>query len=636
MEQQADQINAEEQERRDAALPRTRYLGHVVSCDGARATVAAVTEQSDDSFAARWSVGRLVSIDVGSRRVVAIAVSMQTDDGKWKSDTANNFTVNLELMGEVGNGRDGVDFFSSGISNYPYIGSPAHEIRASDLKLIYDTENSDNCVIGKLSQNETIDASIHMPSMLSKHFAIVGSTGVGKSTAVSLLLHHAIASDPQLRVLILDPHNEFAAAFPDHSVQVDVQGLDLPFWLMRLEEFVEVIFRGRTPVQEEVEVLRELIPEAKKQYRSELGFSRRQAEKTVFTPDSAMPYRIVDLMAMVDERIGRLEGRDEKPMLRALKLRLVSAIGDPNYRFMFSGKTISDSITDAVASIFRIPGDGRPLTTLQLAGIPSEVVNCLASVLCRMAFETAVASHGGYRILVICEEAHRYIPADVKLGFAPTRAAIARIAKEGRKYGASIGVITQRPGELDPTILSQCSTFYAMRLTNDRDKEIVRNAVPDSTSSIVNFISSIGNGEAIAFGEALPIPMRVKFERVNPYYLPKAVHRKQTIDQVTDATADLNLIVKRMRSFALSDGIPTLDGMLSIGEERRPQTVQEPTMTELEPYRPEMLSGIGMSQKNPDFMPLPVSPDRSAIRRDAEASLRDNPFRRPMFDKDRR
>jgi len=168
MEQSAVQIVPEEQERRDEALPRMRYLGHIVSCDGARATVSAVTQQSDNSFAARWSVGRLVSIDVGSRRVVAIAVSMQTDDGKWNSDVENNFTVNLELMGEVGRGRDGTEYFSSGISNYPYIGSPAHEIRASDLKLIYDTENGENCVIGKLSQNETIDAAIHMPSMLSR------------------------------------------------------------------------------------------------------------------------------------------------------------------------------------------------------------------------------------------------------------------------------------------------------------------------------------------------------------------------------------------------------------------------------------------------------------------------------------
>lgn len=119
---------------------------------------------------------------------------------------------------------------------------------------IYDAGEGTTAVIGKLTQDESIDAAIHIPSMLSKHFAVVGSTGVGKSTAVSLLLHKAIAADPKLRVLILDPHNEFAAAFPQHAVTIDTDTLDLPFWLMRLEEFAEVVFRGRPPVPEELDM----------------------------------------------------------------------------------------------------------------------------------------------------------------------------------------------------------------------------------------------------------------------------------------------------------------------------------------------------------------------------------------------
>ena len=216
---------------------------------------------------------------------------------------------------------------------------------------------------------------------------------------------------------------------------------------------------------------------------------------------------------------------------------------------MFSNNTISDTIMETIAHIFRIPGDDRPICTFQLSGIPSEVVNSVASVLCRMAFELALWSDGAIHMLVVCEEAHRYIPSDPTLGFFPTRQAIARIAKEGRKYGASLGIITQRPGELDQTILSQCSTVFAMRLANEHDQEIIRSAIPNSSISTTSFLSSIGNGEAIAFGEAIPVPMRMRFARVEQSLLPKA--QSGAIERDMDETsriADLRTIVSRMRS----------------------------------------------------------------------------------------
>lgn len=392
--------------------------------------------------------------------------------------------------------------------------------------------------------------------MLSKHFAVVGSTGVGKSTAVSLLLHKAIAADPKLRVLILDPHNEFAAAFPQHAVTIDTDTLDLPFWLMRLEEFAEVVFRGRPPVPEELDMLRDILPEAKRAFRgSDNSLVRRTTEKSSITADTPVPYRMADLLALIDERIGRLEGRSEKPFLRSLKMRIIAAINDPRYHFMFSNNTITDTITDTIAQIFRIPGENRPICAFQLAGIPSEVVNSVASVLCRMAFEVALWSEGAIHMLVVCEEAHRYIPSDPSLGFVPTRQAIARIAKEGRKYGVSLGIITQRPGELDQTILSQCSTLFAMRLANDRDQEIIRSAIPNSSISTTSFISSIGNGEAIAFGEAISVPMRMRFSRVEENLLPKASNANSKQSEEDPDTVDLRKIVTRMRAVTVGPDI---------------------------------------------------------------------------------
>jgi len=655
--------SAGEQDRRDLLKPGNRMLGRVVACNGSHATISAVAENGETDLTELWSVGRLISISVGENRVVALAYAMKTGDGSWGESEDTGFHIEVELLGEVRKGLDGRDEFSRGISCYPYLGAVAHRIRAADLLRIYDAGKNDTCVIGKLTQDESIDAAIHIPSMLSKHFAIVGSTGVGKSTAVSLLLHKAIESDPKLRVLILDPHNEFAAAFPEHAVVIDTDTLDLPFWLMRLEEFAEVVFRGRPAVPEELDILRDLIPDAKRAFRGgDSSLMRRTSEKSSITADTPVPYRMADLLALIDERIGRLEGRNEKPFLRSLKMRLMSAINDPRYHFMFSNNTINDTIMETIAHIFRIPGDDRPISTFQLAGIPSEVVNSVASILCRMAFELALWSNGAIHMLVVCEEAHRYVPADRDLGFFPTRQAISRIAKEGRKYGVSLGVITQRPGELDQTILSQCSTLFAMRLSNDRDQEIIKSAIPNSSISTTSFLSSIGNGEAIAFGEAITVPMRMKFARVEKQYLPKANSVAGKGSEDTPDTVDLRTVVARMRAvngpdisaFQQSYGAANpafADNACSAGEEadddflqasdaelerwnREIRTTGHVVVNRLpadenpqpEPYRPDMLA------RPPASDPASAQrPDRFAdLRRERSGDLPQPAFQRPV------
>ncbi|TCR07077.1 hypothetical protein EDF70_1011043 [Neorhizobium sp. JUb45] len=647
-------MTAGEQERRDGDRPGNRLLGRVVACNGAHATIAAVAEDGETGLTELWSVGRLISISVGTNRVVAISYSMSTEKNEWIDGGDNEFRIEVELLGEVRVSPDGREEFSRGISRYPYLGAIAHRIRAADLVRIYDTGQSESCVVGKLTQDEAIDATIHIPSMLSKHFAVVGSTGVGKSTAVSLLLNKAIEADPKLRVLILDPHNEFAAAFPEKAVVIDTDTLDLPFWLMRLEEFAEVVFRGRPPVADELDILRDVIPEAKRAFRgSDSSLMRRTTEKSSVTADTPVPYRMADLLALIDERIGRLEGRSEKPVLRSLKMRVTSAINDPRYHFMFSNNTIQDTIMETIAHIFRIPGDDRPISTFQLAGIPSEVVNSVVSILCRMSFELALWSNGAIHMLVVCEEAHRYVPADRELGFVPTRQAIARIAKEGRKYGVSLGVITQRPGELDQTILSQCSTVFAMRLANDKDQDIIRSAIPNSSISTTSFLSSIGNGEAIAFGEAISVPMRMRFTRVDQSHLPKAngASAAHYGDDETPDTVDLRSVVSRMRSvagpdisnfqrsvssqsFSLSQTDNYIDDADDDGasdaelarwnnemrtEDIPPlapgQTAQPQSTEGLEPYRPDMLPRLSRDAE-------PSRPTRfTEVRRDAASDF---------------
>ena len=150
--------------------------------------------------------------------------------------------------------------------------------------------------------------------------------------------------------------------------------------------------------------------------------------------------------------------------------------------------------------LFRIPVNGRPITILELGGLPSEIINVVVSVLARMAFDFGVWSGGRVPLTFICEEAHRYVPIDKSLGFEPTKRAISRIAKEGRKYAIGLCVVSQRPAELDPSILSQCNTVFSLRLSNERDQEILKAGISDAAASLLEFMPTMGQGEAIAFG----------------------------------------------------------------------------------------------------------------------------------------
>lgn len=537
------------QERRRAEQNDKRILGNVVQCDGARATISAYADDLEGAVTGLWTVGKMISINLGTSRTVGLVYEIGKSDRAWSSEGQNPIEVSVELIGEVRDGAEPGDrpIFDRGITTYPHIGAIAHRIRSRDLQAVYDLAGRHSITIGTLSQDEAIDANIAIDDTLARHFAIVGTTGVGKSTAVSLLLRKSIAARPDLRILILDPHNEFAASLPEFCVRVDSKTLDLPFWMFRLEEFAEVLFRGREVVAEEVDVLRDLIPAAKNLYRNPSSGSYVRRGSDALTADTPVPYRMVDLIKQIDERMGLLESKNDRPTLKSLKTRIESAASDPRYRFMFNSRLIEDTIHETIGNIFRVPHHGRPVTCFEMAGMPSEVVNSVCSVLARLAFDLALWSEGRLKLLLLCEEAHRYMPADARLGFAPTRHALSRIAKEGRKYGCYLGVVTQRPGELDPTILSQCSTFFAMRLANEQDQAIIRSAIADSSASTLAFLSSMGQREAIAFGEGVATTMRLKFEKLAQELIPGTAKRDD-LESDVDGDVDLAAIVERLRN----------------------------------------------------------------------------------------
>ncbi|MEC9342884.1 MAG: DUF87 domain-containing protein [Pseudomonadota bacterium] len=532
--------------------PRRRTQGHVVDCDGARAVIMAHVDDDVDFMENYWTVGQLVSIHEGDNRVVGQAYHIESAGDRWAETGVNTLLIHIELIGEIRQNDGGRPSFSSGIANYPRMGAIAHRIRAIDLEAMYENDAETTIDLGHLAQEVSIPAKIDLERLTSRHFAIVGSTGTGKSTSVALILHKIIARRPDLRVLILDPHNEFSTAFPREAVVNDARSLHLPFWLFTFDEFREIVFRGQRDLETESELLRDLIAEAKQRYegaeQATSSLVRRATKGTGFTADSPVPYRLADLFKIIDERLGHLEGKAIKPILKQLRDRLTTISEDPRFAFTFAHPNAGgDRMKEVVGDLFRVPQDSRPVSVIDMSELPSEVVNSVASVLCRMAFDLAVASQGGIQTLVICEEAHRYVPANHDAGFWPTRQSVARIAKEGRKYGVYLGIVTQRPSELDPTILSQCNTIFAMRLANQNDQKIIGDAMTNGAQTSINFISSLADRECIAFGEAVKTPMRMFFETIAPRFLPGSRIKEMQQQARQGQTVDLASVIRRMR-----------------------------------------------------------------------------------------
>jgi DNA helicase HerA-like ATPase len=399
----------------------------------------------------------------------------------------------LDLMGEIKADGRGSPRFLRSITEYPLIGDPVVAVGSDELRVVYGTDGDDTINVGRLQQDATLPAYVHVDELLSRHFAVFGTTGVGKSSGIVLILREVLKVRPNVRIFLLDSHNEYDRCFAENAQVLNPGNLKLPFWLFNFEEMVDVIFGARPGVEEEMEILAETIPMAKGmyvQYRegpNRAGIKRPDPKSFGFTADTPVPYRLADLLSLIDERMGKLENRSSHMKYHKLILRLESVSNDPRYTFMFENANVGgDTMAEVLCQLFRVPPNGKPMTIMQLAGFPAEVVDSVVSVLGRMAFDFGLWSEGAFPMLFVCEEAHRYASADRSLDFGPTRRALSRIAKEGRKYGIFLGFASQGPAKLDPTIISQCSTLFAMRMANDRDQAIIRSAVSDAAANLVS------------------------------------------------------------------------------------------------------------------------------------------------------
>jgi DNA helicase HerA-like ATPase len=496
----------------------------VVSVRGSQARIGLLPSSGVTPFTARATVGQFFGIRTTTTTLIAIITEVSCEG--IAAGEKYIAVASVDLLGEISHGPSGR--FQRGVTGYPTIGDSVDILTNQELRTVYAPLKPDQINIGNLQQDPSVIAYVDVEDMLSKHFAVLGSTGVGKSSGVSLLINEILKVRPNLRIFLLDVHNEYGRCFGERAVVMNPRNIRLPFWLFNFEEIVDVLFGGRPGVPEELEVLVEVIPIAKSiytQYQNSdrVGLKRADPKVTGFTPDTPVPYRLVDLISLIDERMGKLENRSSRIVYHKLISRIEAVRNDPRYAFMFENANVGgDTMAEVISSLFRLPANGRPMTIMQLAGFPAEVVDSVVSVLCRMAFDFGLWSDGVSPLLFVCEEAHRYASADRGTGFGPTRKAVSRIAKEGRKYGVYLGLVTQRPAELDATIISQCNTLFAMRLANDRDQALLRSAVSDAAANLLSFVPSLGTREVLAFGEGVALPTRLRFKEVPAHQLPRS------------------------------------------------------------------------------------------------------------------
>lgn len=532
-------------------------IGRIVSVTGSRAIVMLDNDKDSRqrSPSDRPEMGTLFAIDTANTVVLAIVSALSVPVPAHHEGDQEIWIAELGLVGELWKNAEGkATSFKRGTTFYPALGDRVRVATKDELKLSFCGTGERAVSVGQIRQDSSIDAMVRVDDLLGKHFAILGTTGTGKSCTTALILRSILEKHPNAHIVLLDPHNEYATAFKEWAEVINPRNMQLPLWLLNFEEAIEVLIGDKTR-KPEIEILQELIPLAKQRYGAGRGadsnkLRRSRNEAGRYTVDTPVPYRVSDLMAMLDERMGMLENKKDLTPYRNIKTRIETISHDGRYAFMFGSLTVYDGMSQILSRIFRVPVSGKPITILELTGIPTEIVNVVVSVLCRMTFDFALWSEGQVPVTLVCEEAHRYVPLNASLGFEPCKRAIAKIAKEGRKYGASLCIVTQRPAEIDPTILSQCNTVFALRMSNDRDQEIVSSAISDTGSGLLEFLPALGQREAIAFGDGVALPVRIKFRELDANSLPRSSTAKfsEKWQVSVEDTNFLDTVVERWRS----------------------------------------------------------------------------------------
>jgi hypothetical protein len=529
-------------------------------------------------------VGSFVRIPQGYNNLYGIISETveNTDSIDLSGKINTRRQLKVELVGEaIGND------FERGISQFPSISEEVHLVTEQDLKKIYGTQEKGQIVIGKLSSSDSINVSIDLDNLVNKHSAILGSTGSGKSTSVASLLRAIITSHtqnilmPSARIVLFDLHGEYSSALSDianvFSINADndAENLYIPYWCVAPDSLIDFLCGPSTDLKNN---FTDLIIDEKINFVNANDNIKININKiTAYTP---IPFRLDKIwyelfhtysVNWLDEDMTEPAYTDEgnvkelkPPRFKAACTKKEERVkkGTGNSSWKKNLDLMRSRLLDSQYSFFLKPGDwtpneenkcekdlsslianwvggDKPITILDLSGMPSERLDLLLGSMLDILFESAIWSKNlnvGMKknpLLLVMEEAHRYLSTE---NSGLSKSMVRRIAKEGRKFGVGSMLISQRPSEIDETILSQCGTLFSLRISNATDRARVKSAMSDSLSGIVDSLPILRTGEAIVTGEAAKLPMRFKFRIPKEGQFPNSHDPKVTESWSKDKT----------------------------------------------------------------------------------------------------
>lgn len=524
----------------------------------------------------QFKIGSYLKItDNNGVSVIAIVQSYKIKDPADKGENGEpglkrSFLVDAQPVGFL----DANDKFMRGGQQ---IAIPPTEVDIAGpevLKLFYTRDNDvTEFVLGSMALDESIRVPLDGDRFFSKHIAVVGSTGSGKSCTVAKILQEGVKSGTDGKaagvlnnshIVIFDIHGEYAKAFPQANV-LDVEKLVLPYWLMNSEELEELFIESNEQnSHNQLSQFRHAVIESKRKYNKTsnitydtpvyfdlqgvinfiINMNVETKDATTGVPQlkdgsevTNREDKYFDIQEFAEKKTGKINGGPFSGEFDRFVRRLETKFSDERLSFLLK-PTKSDGSTYKTEDIEVIlrqligykksDGDGKSnVTIVDLAGIPFEETSLVVSLISRILFDFSFffkrnqPSDTEVPILVVYEEAHKYVPNSSLSKFRSVRTAIERIAKEGRKYGISLMIVSQRPSEISETIFSQCNNFVAMRLTNPADQNYVKRLLPDTVSNITENLPSLEKQEALLIGDAITIPTLVKIDRIEQ--TPKSI-----------------------------------------------------------------------------------------------------------------
>ena len=538
-------------------------IGKIIEVDGSRIVAELdprLTELSRVYAGETYPIGQfgsIVRIHFGRRLIYALVgrlrmkAEYEAERGAIPRAAPDERIVEADLFGEGEwtydeSGKGNLQF-ERGVATYPLPQQTVYLTPKAELRFIYGHFKGAVIQIGDHVGAGGAPCYADLNELMGKHTAILGSTGAGKSAAVAAIIHSVIQRGEdetygkwKPQVVILDPHNEYGKAFKGHKrLSTDEGTLSLPYWLLNLDETIGLLI-GKTEYAATSQA--NIVKNALMAARSDVADNVLGLDSKKLTVDSAVPYVLGDPVGL--NEFGELDGakyetglvgainalrpnnrnkRDHEDYNKVLR-KLDSLIKDDRLSFMMKGW---DGTQDPMPSVLaQILGDGAAVRIVDLSGVPNEVAGTASAAVARTLFSVkiwqSVEEREASPMLLVCEEAHRYVPNSGEAQYEAAQSAIKRVAKEGRKYGIGLFLVSQRPSEVEATVLSQCNSWIVLRITNEADRAHVRGILPDSMEGLTKMLSGLRRQEAIFVGQAAMLPSRIMIRDLADDQLPKS------------------------------------------------------------------------------------------------------------------